>query len=107
MWQPWPACQHASLPALPAGADSGFTAGVGAYSGKNALAIGFQHRLSANTTFKAAAATGSNGKATVGVGFSYSWGGSNRSTPAQGQQVVALQDQLSVQAVENAKLKQQ
>ncbi|UFS55367.1 YadA-like family protein [Comamonadaceae bacterium M7527] len=96
----------ASMPALPTGAESGFSAGVGGYSGKNAVAIGFQHRLSANTTFKVAAATGSNGKATVGAGFSYSWGGSNRSAPAQGQQVVALQDQLRVQATENADLKQ-
>ncbi|UFS56660.1 YadA C-terminal domain-containing protein [Comamonadaceae bacterium M7527] len=97
----------ASMPALPAGADSGFTAGVGAYSGKNALAIGFQHRLSANTTFKVAAATGSNGKATVGAGFSYSWGGSNRSIPDQGQQVVVLQDQLRVQAAAFDELKRQ
>jgi hypothetical protein len=104
----------ASMPALPAGAESGFTAGVGSYNGKNAVAIGFQHRLSANTTFKVAAATGSNGKPAVGTGVSYAWGGPTQAVRGQSQQVVALQDQLraqgttiAAQAAETAELKRQ
>jgi hypothetical protein len=96
----------ASMPALPAGAESGVTAGVGSYNGKNAVAIGFQHRFNANTTFKVAAATGSNGKPAVGTGVSYAWGGPTQAVPGQSQQVVALQDQLRAQATENTELKQ-
>ncbi len=87
----------ASMPALPVGADSGFSAGVGGFNGKNAIAIGFQHRLSANTTFKVAAATGSNGKPTMGAGISYSWGGSSYNVASQTvamQDVNAMQDRL-------------
>jgi len=96
----------ASMPALPAGAESGVTAGVGSYNGKNAVAIGLQHRFNANTTFKVAAATGSNGKPAVGTGVSYAWGGPTQAVPGQSQQVVALQDQLRAQATENTELKQ-
>ena len=94
----------AGMPALPAGADGGFSAGVGHYGGKSAVAIGFQHRLNANTTFKMAAATSSNGKPAVSTGFSYSWGGASPDATGQSQQVVALQDQLRIQATENAGL---
>ena len=73
----------ASMPALPVGADSGFSAGVGGFNGKKAIALGLQHRLSANTTFKVAAATGSNGKPTMGAGISYSWGGSSYNVASQ------------------------
>ncbi|MFM1923784.1 MAG: YadA-like rane anchor domain, partial [Pseudomonadota bacterium] len=95
----------ASMPALPAGEESGFTAGVGSYSGKSAVALGYQHRISADTTMKVAASTG-GGQPTLGAGFSYSWGGPSQPLPGQNQQVVALQDQLRAQATENAKLKQ-
>ena len=94
----------ASMPALPASAESGFTAGVGAYSGKNALALGFQHRLNANTALKVAVATGSTGKATVGAGISYAWGGPTQPVPGQNQQVVALQDRVRDQATTIAAL---
>jgi predicted lipoprotein with Yx(FWY)xxD motif len=94
----------AGMPALPAGADGGVSAGVGHYGGKSAVAIGFQHRLNANTTFKMAAATSSNGKPAVSTGFSYSWGGASPDVTGQSQQVVALQDQLRIQATENAGL---
>ncbi|MDA0868291.1 MAG: YadA-like family protein [Proteobacteria bacterium] len=84
----------ASMPALPAGADSGFSAGVGGYNGKNAVAIGFQHRLSANTTIKVSAATGSNGKPTVGAGVNYAWGGSSYNVASQ---TVAMRDVTDMQ----------
>ena len=90
----------ASMPALPVGADSGFSAGVGGFNGKNAIALGFQHRLSANTTFKVAAAAGSNGKPTMGAGISYSWGGSSYNVASQTvamQDVNAMQDRLRAQ----------
>ena len=82
------------------GADSGFSAGVGGFNGKKAIALGFQHRLSANTTFKVAAATGSNGKPTMGAGISYSWGGSSYNVASQTvamQDVNAMQDRLRAQ----------
>ena len=51
-----------------------------------------------------AAATSSNGKPAVSTGFSYSWGGASPDATGQSQQVVALQDQLRIQATENAGL---
>ncbi|UFS55829.1 YadA C-terminal domain-containing protein [Comamonadaceae bacterium M7527] len=88
----------ASLPALPNGASSGFSAGIGGYNGKSAVAIGFQHRLSANTTFKVSAATGNKGKPTVGAGFSYSWGGSRYSASSQTEAMQAKEEAMQTKA---------
>ena len=100
----------ASLPALPNGASSGFSAGIGGYNGKSALAIGFQHRLGANTTFKVSAATGNKGKPTVGAGFSYSWGGSRYSASSQTvamRDVTDMQNQLRMQKTDAMQAKEE
>ncbi|WP_300158018.1 YadA-like family protein [Aquabacterium sp.] len=65
----------ANIPAPEAGKTSSVGVGLGNFMGKTALALGFNHRLSATSLIKASVAsgTGRGSKPIVGVGAGWSW----------------------------------
>jgi hypothetical protein len=69
------AAASARIPALDAGKTFSVGAGYGSYMGKNALAVGANLRVNANTTVGASLATGtdSSSKALFSVGGAMSW----------------------------------
>lgn len=63
----------AAIPALEAGKNMGFGAGVGTYDGRSAVSVAFAARVSPAAQIKLHLGTGSSGKVAAGAGGMWSW----------------------------------